>query len=264
MGNVAGVRLHAIAISVLLFSPAAWGAARVAFTVGDVIAIDAAGQSRSLSKGAELVEGDTVKTQDGRAQLSFSDGAYVSLQPGSEFRIEEYRFEGRNDGSERGVFSLIKGGLRTITGLIGRSNRNNYRLRTPIATIGIRGTEYTATYLEGLAGTVGEGEIEVCSSAGCLNVTSGESYAVTGEDVLPTVTGMRTDLPPAPPAAALTPQFISGDALACSPPGSASCVSFALLGATRAAQPPPPVVVPTLVPTSALIPASVQQSFRVR
>jgi hypothetical protein len=260
MANVAGVRLRAIAILVLLFSPAAWAAAHVAFAVGDVIAIDATGQSRSLSKGAELVEGDTVKTQDGRAQLSFSDGGYVSLQPGSEFRIEEYRFEGRNDGSERGIFSLIKGGLRTITGLLGRNNRNSYRLRTPIATIGIRGTEYTATYLETLAGTVGEGEIEVCSSAGCLNVTSGESYAVTGEDVLPTVTGMRTDLPAPPPVFASQPQFVSGDALVCPMANSTSCKRLPGLIPLIPPPSPPPVV----VPTSTLIPTSVQQSFRIR
>ena len=49
----------------------------------------------ALGKGAELIAGDTVFTHSGRAQLRFTDGAFVSLQPNSEFRIDEYRFEGK-------------------------------------------------------------------------------------------------------------------------------------------------------------------------
>ncbi len=70
-------------------------AARVDFAVGNVTAVTANGQSRALAKGGQLDEGETINTNNGRAQLRFTDGAYVSLQPESAFRIDQYRFEGQ-------------------------------------------------------------------------------------------------------------------------------------------------------------------------
>ena len=174
-------------------------AAQVDFTVGNVTAIGAGGKSRALTKGAKVEQGETITTNNGRAQLRFTDGAYVSLQPESEFRIDQYRYDGKQDGTEKGFFSLVKGGLRTITGLVGRTNKNNYQVTTSVATIGIRGTEYTIQYGQSVTGTVGEGEINVCNGAGCLSVTNGESYYVQNDGVKPTLTNKRTDLPPAPP-----------------------------------------------------------------
>ena len=183
------------------FPVVAYGApaARVDFAIGNVTALSPSGQARPLSKGAQLEQGETIATNAGRAQLRFTDGAYVSLQPQSEFRIDQYRFEGKEDGNEKGVFSLIKGGLRTITGLVGRTNKKNYQITTSVATIGIRGTEYTIQYGQSVTGTVGEGEIEVCNGAGCLNVTNGESYYVQNQDAKPELSNKGTDLPPTAP-----------------------------------------------------------------
>jgi hypothetical protein len=116
-------------------------AGRVDFaTTGTTIA-GADGQQRPLARGAELDKGDTIRTGDnGRAQIRFADGAYVSLQPNTEFAIKDYSFDGKADGTERGFFALAKGAMRTVTGLIGRVNKNRYQLSTPTATIGIRGT----------------------------------------------------------------------------------------------------------------------------
>jgi len=174
-------------------------AARVDFATGNVKAIGANGQSRTVVKGAQIEQGETISTNNGRAQLRFTDGAYVSLQPESELRIDQYRFDGKQDGNEKGFFSLLKGGLRTITGLVGRSNKQNYQVSTSVATIGIRGTEYTIQYGQSVTGTVGEGEINVCNGAGCLSVTNGESYYVQGQELKPVITNKRTDLPPTPP-----------------------------------------------------------------
>jgi hypothetical protein len=174
-------------------------AAQVDFAVGDVTAVAPNGQSRTLGKGAQIEQGDTVNTNGGRAQLRFTDGAYVSLQPQSQFRIDQYRFDGKTDGNEKGFFSLLKGGLRTITGLVGRSNKANYQVSTTVATIGIRGTEYTIQYGQSITGTVGEGEINVCNGAGCLSVTNGESYYVQNQEIKPILTNKRTDLPPPEP-----------------------------------------------------------------
>jgi len=174
-------------------------AARVDFAVGNVTATGSNGQSRALAKGSQLNEGETISTNSGRAQLRFTDGAFVSLQPESAFRIDQYRFEGKTDGSEKGLFSLLKGGLRTVTGLVGRNNKKNYQISTTVATIGIRGTEYTIQYGNSISGTVGEGEIEVCNGAGCLSVTNGESYYVQSQEFKPVLSNKRTDLPPPAP-----------------------------------------------------------------
>ena len=115
-------------------------AARVDFVYGNVTVSGLDGRDQPLLRGAELNNGDTVRTAQGRAQLRFSDGAYVSLQPGSEFAIRDYRFDGKTDGSERGFFALLKGAMRTVSGLVGRVNREQYQVTTPTATIGIRGT----------------------------------------------------------------------------------------------------------------------------
>jgi len=196
--NVRAALLAAIAAAYPVIGYTA-PAAQVDFAVGNVTAVGSNGQSRALGKGAQVEQGDTVNTNGGRAQLRFTDGAYVSLQPESQFRIDQYRFEGKQDGNEKGFFSLLKGGLRTITGLVGRSNKKNYQVSTSVATIGIRGTEYTLQYGHSVTGTVGEGEINVCNGAGCLSVTNGESYYVQNQDIKPVLTNKRTDLPPPEP-----------------------------------------------------------------
>ena len=184
-------------------------AALVEFAIGNVSAVNGAGVARALSKGAEVLAGDTIDTGTGRAQLRFSDGAYISLQPGSQFRIDEYNYSGKNDDTERSFFSLLKGGLRTITGLIGRTNRRNYQVRVPVATIGIRGTEYTLLFDGSARGSVGEGEISVCNAGGCLNVTSGQSYFVAADSVRPELSSVRSFLS-APPLPHFVPAY-SGD-----------------------------------------------------
>jgi FecR protein len=113
----------------------------VEFTIGGATVSGASGLQRPAAKGVDLDSGDTVRTaNDGRVQIRFTDGAYVSLQPNTEFAIKDYNFQGKADGNERGFFALARGAMRTVTGAIGRLNRNRYQLSTPTATIGIRGT----------------------------------------------------------------------------------------------------------------------------
>jgi hypothetical protein len=178
---------------------AAERAATVEFAVGGVQVIGVNGQVRPAARGVAVQSGDTVDTGNGRAQLRFTDGAYMSLQPQSKFRIDEYRFEGRTDGTERGFFSLLSGGLRTITGLVGRTNKRNYQVTTSVATIGIRGTEYKIDYTNSIVGSVGEGAIDVCTGAGCVGFTSGESFLVANPQSLPQLTDKQVNLPPPPP-----------------------------------------------------------------
>ena len=163
-------------------------AGKVEFSLGDVTALGSDGRSRSLSKGAEINPGDTIQTVNGRAQVRFTDGGYISLQPNTEFKVEDYAYSGKTDGSEKGFFSLVKGGLRAITGAIGHgTNKSAYRVSTPVATIGIRGTEYTAMQQEGggLNFHVGDGAVFVETSSGNKVFYQGQNGEVSGQGSAP-------------------------------------------------------------------------------
>ena len=169
------------------FSTASFAAAgKIEFSVGNVIALNTTGNSRSLTKGTEINAGDTIQTQDGRAQLRFSDGGYISLQPNTEFKVEDYSFNGKADGSEKGFFNLVRGGLRAITGAIGHgNNKSAYRVNTPVATIGIRGTEYLAQFDTKLLVKVGDGAVYLQNSGGDLTLFKGQSGEVGGDGSKP-------------------------------------------------------------------------------
>jgi hypothetical protein len=186
----------AAVIAVSFTSAAQADVARVDFAVGEVSALAPGGERRLLTKGAELRVGDTVSVGQGRAQLRFADGAYMSLQPGTEFMIEQFRFDGKQDGSETIVMNLVRGGLRTITGLIGRANRQNYRLRTDVATIGIRGTEFSVRYADAVEVFCAEGSIFVQNETGILPLNGGEGARIASAQALPTRTSEAPVLSP--------------------------------------------------------------------
>lgn len=195
-----------VAVLVFALAPATTLAAvaRVDFAIGNVQDVDAQGRVRPITHGAHVYQGDTIHTNRGRAQLRFSDGTYTSLQPETEFRIDDYKFKGQDSSAAKGFFSLLKGGLRTITGLIGKLRHANYRLTTPSATIGIRGTEFLAVVRDGLEVTVGEGSIEVCNHGGCTTFTNGESGYVADDNTKPIYTDEKPEAPPADPTGGLT------------------------------------------------------------
>ncbi len=183
MPNHLPFRLNRRGLMLALISAAFAGeasavAGRVDFTIGGTTVSGIDGQQRPLAKGAELDKGDTVRTDaEGRAQIRFSDGSYVSLQPNTEFAIKDYNYEGKTDGTERGFFGLAKGAMRTVTGLIGRVNRNRYQIATPTATVGIRGTGgQIQVLLDGSTIVSGTSGIWTLSNpAGTLDIPAGVS-----------------------------------------------------------------------------------------
>ena len=174
----AGVFVIATAISQLALAK---NAGSVTFKTGDATITHADKSVTPAAKNAELNAGDTVETKDGRVQLSLIDGGKVSLQPNTIYKINKYEFTGKEDGSEYAFTELIKGGLRTISGLVGHKNRDRYQLKTTAATIGIRGTEFTVNFNDNvLIMTTNHGSVDVCNQGGCLNAITGQSIVVTG------------------------------------------------------------------------------------
>lgn len=103
-----------------------------------------------LAEQSPIAVGDVITTQrDSYAQLRFSDGGQVTLRPETQVKIESYAYDQARPERDSFAMQLFKGGLRSLTGLIGkRSNRNAYRMVTATATIGIRGTDYSAIQID--------------------------------------------------------------------------------------------------------------------
>ncbi|MGV3740727.1 MAG: FecR family protein, partial [Burkholderiaceae bacterium] len=175
-------------------------AAKVEFAVGNVTATALDGQSRALAKGGDLNSGDSISTNNGQVQIRFTDGGFLSLKPNTVFKIEAYNFNSKADGKEKAFFSLVKGGLRTVTGVIGKANRKNYEMRTSNATIGIRGTAYSANQTDaGLNVFVSEGAVSVSNQGGSIVVEAGQSASVRSAQATPEMTLDRVP-PPVPEA----------------------------------------------------------------
>jgi hypothetical protein len=116
------------------------------FISGSVNVINKTGQSHKAARGGEVDVGDTISTgQASTAQLKMVDGGFLAVRPQSELRVDSYSFHGNK--SDNSAVSLVKGGFRAITGMIGKNNPQNDIAKTPTATIGIRGTDYEAVYV---------------------------------------------------------------------------------------------------------------------
>ena len=130
------------------FLPPAFAApvATVEAVDGTVFVTRVAGKRSILATGSSMEVGDTIATEaNSYARLRFVDGGEMSVRPSSALVIKSYQFDKQSPDQDNAVLRLLKGGLRTVTGLIGkRGNQDAYRLDGQTATIGIRGTEFIA------------------------------------------------------------------------------------------------------------------------
>jgi hypothetical protein len=127
------------------------GPAEVVSTEGTVHVVKGAtGKRVIISPGSGLGQGDVVNTgRDSTVRLRFTDGGELAVRPNSSVSVDDYKFSKDAPAEDNMVLRLIKGGIRQLTGLIGkRGNRDAYRLNTVTATIGIRGTDFTARLCE--------------------------------------------------------------------------------------------------------------------
>jgi hypothetical protein len=101
-------------------------------------------EERNLQKSSIVYLHDVLMTGDkSEAQITFTDGSSVTFYPNTKFVVEKYSFAKKKSGSVGSYFvNLIQGGFRSITGLIAKDNPNDYQVNTPVATIGVRGTDF--------------------------------------------------------------------------------------------------------------------------
>ncbi|NMM25961.1 MAG: FecR domain-containing protein [Glaciimonas sp.] len=118
-------------------------AGTVALAIGEATLQDASGAAHAAARGDAVRVGQTLLTgANGHIHVRMVDGAFVSVRPQSRFRIEEYRYDPALPSNNRVKFVLEQGVARSITGRAGEAAREHYRLNTPLAAIGIRGTDF--------------------------------------------------------------------------------------------------------------------------
>jgi len=166
---------------------AAVSAGKIELIEGDVRFVDKDGRARRPKSGDVLYEGESVVTgADGETQLSMEDGGYLGIRPNTNMRIVSYKAEGGSE--DKSVIGLLQGSFRSVTGWIAKLGGSHYVVRTPTATIGVRGTEHEPLVIpegskEGEPGTydrVHIGESVIQSPQGAVSVRSNQAGFVPG------------------------------------------------------------------------------------
>lgn len=188
-------------------------AGSVALAQGSVTDTAKDGSSRQLKDGDQVFPGDSfVLGADSYLDLDLEDTGRILLRPNTTFQIQSYHYDadahdasGPTDANgqplikpasaqpENAFFKLVKGGLRAVDGLIGKTSPQNYGVETPVATIGVRGTAFDVRYCgddctdeadaggkpdNGLYTSVSEGSVGVKNDSGETVMPAGHSSFV--------------------------------------------------------------------------------------
>ncbi|OGS80512.1 MAG: hypothetical protein A2061_11165 [Gallionellales bacterium GWA2_59_43] len=175
-----------LTIFVLLYSGAVMAATGLVQTVsGDVKAAIGSSTPVTVTQNSALENGMTVTTgNNGNVIMKFEDGQVIILNANTSFKISQYHFDQAKPEKSSMIFSLFKGAMRSISGLIGKHNAGAYRLQTPVATIGIRGTDFMAV-TGSLYVSVTQGVVSATNTAATTTFTAGQIGFIAGPAVAP-------------------------------------------------------------------------------
>lgn len=217
-------------LALMLFWVASLGwAAQAAGTVvqlsGPLLVKRADGAVRVLSVRSEVESGDTLVTERNTyALVRFTDQSEITLKPSTTFIVENFSYDADHPDGDKASFKLVKGGLRSVTGLLGKRNRERFEMKTPDATIGIRGTTFVAQLppgppsggtTPGLYVQVIDGSIRVSNPGGTTQFSAGQ-FGFTPSPTTPPI------VVPQNPGLTFTPPPVFSSPV---PPGGSSAVS---------------------------------------
>lgn len=197
--------MAALAIG-LFWSPLAQAASagQITHLSGTLSAKKPDGTSKLLAVKSDVAEGDTLTTEaDTYARVKFADGGEVVLRPGTQLKIESYAYNVARPENDSVLLNMLKGGLRAVTGLIGKRSREKIRFATETATIGIRGTHFGALLCQndcgdvattrgvpppnGLHVDVTNGTISMSNPAGTVEIGAGQFGYVPDRNTPPVI-----------------------------------------------------------------------------
>lgn len=167
---------------------------------GTVTVTALSGTPRAITPGMSLSVGDTIKTSsESEAHATMADGAYLAVRANSSIKITAYAANG--NAKDTSLISLITGSLRTVTGWIAKSRPKAYRINTPTATIGVRGTDHEVIYYtaedaetpeeSGTHNVVYEGATVLETPKGRVNVSVGQAAYIPVDAFLPKLYGKQ-------------------------------------------------------------------------
>ena len=142
----------------------------ITFQIGDT-RLERDGTSTLITKGQTLKEGDRLITgPDGHAHARMVDDGFISVRPSSRLYIKSYVYAPQDRAANRVGLTLESGVSRTISGKAGEAARENYRFNTPVAAIGLRGTDYVVQALPEITRvSVSKGAVTMSAfGPGCL------------------------------------------------------------------------------------------------
>ncbi len=191
---------------------AATAAGQVTHLSGVLTARRADGSLKLFSVRSEVAEGDTLITeQDSYARIKFSDDSEIVMRPNSQLKVATYSFNRDKPESGNVILNMLRGGLRSVSGLIGKYNHTAVLIHTPTATIGIRGTNFGALMCDndcasiptvtgkppenGLHVDVIEGAIAVKNQAGEQVINTGQFGFVRSATTLPAIVPPQQGIP---------------------------------------------------------------------
>ena len=210
---IAGIA--AFAASVPSFAQTAQG--YVQEVQGSVTGQVGAGQARSVSKGQTLPNNATVTTGPrSYAVLKFEDGTAVLLKENTSFQVQSYSYNSRAPETSSAIFNLVRGGMRMVTGLLASRNRDAVKVGSPLATIGIRGTEFVAELVNPYFIQVINGTITVTNSAGAVVFNAGQAAVVANPSTLASIIPLNQ----VPPGVLQMPNYPLTSVPGPTPPGS--------------------------------------------
>jgi hypothetical protein len=187
------------------FATAVQAAANVQSLRGDVRVGD-----QQLNLNDRITSGASITTGAGaQAVLKFDDGQVVVLNENTFFRIADFRYRQEEPRHDRGVFDLLRGALRVISGAVASRSQNAFQLRVPQATIGIRGTDFMVAIVNPAIISVGTGAVGATNAGGTTVFGAGSFGSVASASSL-AVAIPASAVPPAAAAAFSSMNAVAG------------------------------------------------------
>jgi hypothetical protein len=152
---------------------------------GDVRAAAGSAAPASVARNQRIVPGTNVTTGPrSQAVIRFDDGHAVVLNENTEFRVNQYSFDKDKPQSDNVAIQILRGAMRSVSGLIGLRSRNAFALTAPQATIGIRGTDFMIALVNPAYLSVLQGSIAATNTAGTATFAAGATATVASSTVL--------------------------------------------------------------------------------
>jgi hypothetical protein len=155
----------------------------VTFTLGKPYLSHGSDERELIKVGAVVRVNDVIETGTGsQVHIRFVDNALVSVRPSSTLEIVRYDYDAKNPKNSAVKLNLVEGVTRAISGEAAKNARQNFRLNTPIAAIGVRGTDFAVSAdKDSVRAIVNEGLIVVAPfSSDC----SAESLGPCSQDAV--------------------------------------------------------------------------------